>query len=170
MNSTLRLVLSAVVAFSFYFGWAFWANSSPTINLDVTLRAALVQGSYSGLVTLVFTWLLEKSVARFHGHCLSLAFMTPILCQFHSTSRQNRAIGRAFNHGLNASAKTFEGTKIPGALIAPLLPLIVQTTLVVLVNVVNQTPNLWLTISPSVFFTALYGYSYTFALIKKGPE
>ena len=169
MNSTLRLFVSAVVAFSFYFGWAFWANSSPEIGYEITLRAALVQGSYSGLVTLIFTWLLEKSVSQFHGHCLSLAFMTPILCRFHSKSRQNKAIGRAFNHSLQLSARAFEGTKIPGALLAPMLPLMIQTTFVVLVNVLNQTPNLWLTVAPSVFFTALYGYSYTFALIKKGP-
>jgi len=166
MNSTLRLLLSSAVAFAFYFGWTYWANSAPEIEAGVQLRAALVQGAYSGFVTLFFTFLLEKTVQRFHAHCLSLAFMTPILCSVHSKSRQNLAIYAAFNDGLDTSARYLEGKKLPGALVAPLLPLFVQSCLVVLVNILNGTPNLWLTVTPSILFTGLYGYFYTFALLK----
>ena len=157
--------MSATVAFGFYFGWAFWANSGPEISPDVQWRTAIIQGSYSGFVTLFFTFLLEKSIAKFGAHCLSLAFMTPILCSVHSKSRQNLAIYAAFNHGLSTSAKYLAGKKISGALLAPLLPLLVQSSLVILVNYLNQTPNLWLTVAPSILFTALYGYVYTFTLL-----
>jgi len=47
------------------------------------------------------------------------------------------------------------------------LPLAVQSDLVVSVNWLNQTPNLWLTFAPSILFTGLYGYLYTFTLLNK---
>lgn len=165
-SSNMRLLISALVAFSFYFAWAYWANLSDAIPLNTTIQAAFVQGAYSGLMTLLFTWLLERSVSKFHGHCFSLAFMMPILCKFHSTSTQNQAIKKALSHGLNESARFFEGQKLPGALLAPLLPLLIQSGLVTLVNVINQTPNLWLTVAPSIIFSGIYGYSYTTALIR----
>ncbi len=166
INATVRLVISALVAFCFYFAWSYWANSGPEIKPTDTFRSALVQGLYSGFVTLGFTFILERAVARFNGHCLSLAFMTPILCSVYSKSKQNLAIKQAFNHGLNRSAQFLEGARIPGAVLAPLLPLLVQSALVILVNLINQTPNLWLTVAPSIFFTGLYGYVYTFTLLK----
>ena len=104
MTARARLLISALVAFGFYFAWAYWANSATDIPLDVTIRVALA------------------------------------------------------------------GTRIPGAWVAPLIPLAVQTCLVVLVNVLNQTPNLWLTVAPSIFFTGLYGYLYTFTLLNKGKQ
>lgn len=165
-GSTLRLIWSAVVAFGFYFGWSFWANSGPDISSSVTLRSAIVQGTYSGVITLGFTFVLEKLVHRFRGNCLSLAFMTPILCKVHSKTSQNIAIQAAFRDGLNLSARYFSGAKIHGALLAPLLPLAVQSALVISVNVLNQTPNLWLTVAPSIFFTGLYAFTYTFALLR----
>lgn len=166
-QSKARLLLSAAVAFSFYFGWAYWANMADSIPKDVTLRAAFVQGTYSGLVTLVFTWLLERSVHRLGAQCYSLAFMVPITCKFHSGSRQNQAVRRVLNHGLSLSAGYFSGARLPGAILAPLLPLTIQSAFVLLVNYLNHTPNLWLTVAPSLFFSAVYGYSYTFALLKK---
>jgi len=167
MNSTVRLLISALVAFGFYFSWSYWANSGPEIPSHITLRSAIVQGLYSGGVTLFFTFILEKVVNRFGGHCLSLAFMTPILCSVRSKTTQNRAIHSAFSHGLATSASYFQGKKIPGAMVAPLLPLLVQSLLVISVNIVNNTPNLWLTVTPSILFTGLYGYIYTFTLLKK---
>jgi hypothetical protein len=41
--------------------------------------------------------------------------------------------------------------------------------MVYLINDINQTPNLLLTIMPSIFFTAIYGAIFTFTLLKK-PE
>jgi hypothetical protein len=52
---------------------------------------------------------------------------------------------------------------------AILPPLLMQSSMVYLINVLNQTPNLLLTIMPSIFFTAIYGAIFTFILLKK-PE
>ena len=60
MSSYLRLLYSATVAFIFYFGWAYWANSMPNIASSTTLRTALVQGSFSAFTTLFFTLILER--------------------------------------------------------------------------------------------------------------
>jgi len=165
--STTRLLLSAILAFGFYFGWAYWANSSPDIAPDVTIKAAVVQGSYSGFVTLGFTFVLEKLVSRFGGHCFSLAFLTPLICKVRSKTTQAKAIVRAVNHALDLSAGYFSGKRIAGVFLVPLLPLTVQSVLVVSVNWLNQTPNLWLTVAPSILFTGLYGYLYTFTLLNK---
>ncbi|WP_426356986.1 hypothetical protein ACPUVO_10855 [Pseudocolwellia sp. HL-MZ19] len=165
MNS--RLILSGVVSFVFYFGWAYWANSADNIPESVTLQAALVQGLYSGFVTLFFTFILERVVNKYRASCLSLAFVTPILCMFHSKTPQNVAIRQSFNNAINLSASYFKGKKVAGTLFAPIMPIAVQSSLVLLVNVINQTPNLFLTVAPSIVFTTLYAYTYMFALLKK---
>lgn len=46
-------------------------------------------------------------------------------------------------------------------------PLLLQSTTVYLINFINQTPNLVLTIIPSIFFTAVFGIFFTFSLLKK---
>jgi hypothetical protein len=38
---------------------------------------------------------------------------------------------------------------------------------VISVNIAFMTPNLWLTVAPSIFFSAIYGYIYSFSLTKK---
>ena len=53
--------------------------------------------------------------------------------------------------------------------IAVIPPLLMQSVMVFSINYVNQTPNLMLTIIPSIFFTAIYGIVFTFSLLKK-PE
>lgn len=163
-----RLIWSGIVSFIFYFAWAYWANSSAEIPASMTLQSALVQGGYSGFVTLFFTVILEKVVTKYGDHCFSLAFITPILCKFHSKTPQNKAIRRSFDHALIRVADGLKGKKIAAVVLAPLMPIAVQSVLVTVVNIINNTPNLLLTIAPSIFFTTLYAYSYTFALMKKG--
>ncbi|GAA58599.1 hypothetical protein P20652_0455 [Pseudoalteromonas sp. BSi20652] len=162
-----RLILSGVVSFVFYFGWAYWANSAEDIAKSITLQAALVQGLYSGIVTLFFTFILEKVVNRYKVSYMSLAFITPIICMFHSKTPQNIAIRQSFNNAIHLSASYLNNKKIAGTLFAPIIPICVQSILVITVNVINQTPNLALTVAPSIFFTALYAYTYMFALLKK---
>jgi hypothetical protein len=53
--------------------------------------------------------------------------------------------------------------------IAIIPPLLMQSTTVYLINYLNQTPNLILTIIPSIFFTAIFGVFFAFTLLKK-PE
>ena len=167
MSSTVRLFWSALVSFVFYFCWSYWANSMATDDSALVLRSAIVQGSLSASVTLVFTFALEFAVKRFGDSCLSLVFVVPILCGVHSKTTQNIAIFRTFNAALDLSAKKASGAFLPGTLFAPLLPLLIQSSLTIGVNILNQTPNLWLTVAPSIFFTGVYGYVYTFTLLKK---
>ncbi len=155
------------MSFVFYFSWAYWANSSADIAKSVTLQAALVQGLYSGFVTLFFTFILEKVVNKYKFSYVTLAFVTPIICMFHSKTPQNVAIRQSFNNAINSSASYLGNKKIAGVLFAPIIPITVQSSLVIMVNVINQTPNLALTVAPSIFFTALYAYTYMLALLKK---
>ncbi len=155
------------MSFVFYFSWAYWANSSADIAKSVTFQAALVQGLYSGFVTLFFTFILEKVVNKYKSSYVTLAFVTPIICMFHSKTPQNVAIRQSFNNAINSSASYLGNKKIAGVLFAPIIPITVQSSLVIMVNVINQTPNLALTVAPSIFFTALYAYTYMLALLKK---
>ncbi len=158
------------MSFVFYFSWAYWANSSADIAKSVTLQAALVQGLYSGFVTLFFTFILEKVVKKYKSSYVTLAFVTPIICMFHSKTPQNVAIRQSFNNAINSSASYLGNKKIAGVLFAPIIPITVQSSLVIMVNVTNQTPNLALTVAPSIFFTALYAYTYMLALLKKAER
>ena len=85
---------------------------------------------------------------------------------FHSKTPQNVAIRQSFNNAINSSASYLINKKIAGVLFAPIIPITVQSSLVIMVNVINQTPNLALTVAPSIFFTALYAYTYMLALLK----
>ncbi|PCI60342.1 MAG: hypothetical protein COB35_09475 [Gammaproteobacteria bacterium] len=46
-------------------------------------------------------------------------------------------------------------------------PLMIQSAIVYGINYLNHTPNIMLTITPSIFFTALYGVVFAFTLLKK---
>jgi hypothetical protein len=166
MSSHLRLFYSAVIAFIFYFGWAYWANSIPDIDRSITLRAALVQGSFSAFTTLFFTLILERVYFKFGKVCLSLAFVVPILCAVHSKTKQNVAIFNTINYSIDTWVSYFKGSRLSATILIPLIPISVQSSLVIGVNIINHTPNLWLTILPSIFFSSLYGYVYTFTLLK----
>lgn len=170
MSSTMRLIWSAVVAFVFYFGWSYWANSMATDDQALVLRSAIVQGTLSGGITLFFTLGLEMAVKRFGGSCYSLVFIVPVLCSVHSKTRHNIAIFNTFNSALDLSASKLSGSCIAGTFFAPLMPLAVQASINIGVNVINQTPNLWLTVAPSILFTGIYGYVYTFTLLKERDD
>ncbi|WP_233267392.1 hypothetical protein [Paraglaciecola sp. L3A3] len=169
-HSSLRLVISAVISFSFYFFWSYWANNMATDDQAIVLRSALVQGTLSATVTVLFTFLLEKSVARFGNNSLSLIFVVPIICTVHSKTTQNIAIFKTFRDALSNSAQFLNTNAVPGSLLAPILPISIQASIAIGVNWLNQTPNLWLTIAPSIIITAIYGYTYTFTLLKKPRE
>ncbi|WP_250207190.1 hypothetical protein [Alteromonas oceanisediminis] len=130
----------------------------------MTLQSAFVQGAYSGLITLGFTFLLERANHSLAHRCLSLAFMVPVLCAVHSPSRQASAMRDAMNDALDQSARRLAGAQLPGVVFAPILPILVQSILVVGVNLLNQTPNLWLTVTPSIVFSTVYAYSYSITL------
>jgi hypothetical protein len=169
MSPKVRLFVSATISLVFYFCWSYWANNMVSEDHALVLRSAIVQGTLSATITLLFTLILEKSVAKLGGVRISLIFVVPILCSVHSKSRENIAIFKAFNSALNTSASFLSGNVIPGTLLAPLLPICFQASIAIAVNILNQTPNLWLTVTPSIVMTAIYGYIYTFTLLKKQP-
>ena len=170
MSSTVRLILSALISFFFYFTWSYWVNNMATEDHDLVLRSAIVQGTLSATITLLFTFTLEKLVSKFGQSYLSLVFVVPIICTIHSKTKQNIAIFRSFRSALDKSAKYLSNNAIPGTLLAPLFPITVQSSIAIGVNLINQTPNLWLTVTPSIVITAIYGYVYTFTLLSKPKE
>lgn len=167
MTSSQRLWLSAIVSFLFYAGWSFFANRLVTDDMSVLVPSALVQGIYSGGVTLGFTWLLERFYKSIGTRWMSFAFMVPVLCYAHSQTTQAKAIRASADDLIERSASWLKGTCLPGVIVSPLIPLTVQSLLVIGVNLVNQTPNLWLTVAPSMVFSGAYGYLYTLSLYKQ---
>ena len=93
-----------------------------------------------------------------------------IICPEHFRTSQNIAIFRTFKNMLDNSAKYLSNNLIPGSLFAPLLPIAIQSSIVISVNWLNQTPHLWLTVAPSILITAIYGYVYTFTLMSKPKQ
>jgi hypothetical protein len=55
---------------------------------------------------------------------------------------------------------------IPIALWGPIPPMLIQSSSVILINLLNRTPNLWMTVAPSIIFSAIYGYLYTLSLLR----
>ncbi len=107
MTAKNRAILSAIVAFSFYSAWSYWVNAMVSDDLMLVVRSALLQGSYSALMTVTFTALLNYTLRKMKCH------------------------------------------KRPYLAVFP--PLAVQSILVVGLNVINATPNLWATVAPSIF-------------------
>jgi hypothetical protein len=157
-----------MVSFTLNFCWAYWANNAENITPAVTLKAAIVQGVYSGFVAVFFTLILESVVNKYKASFIPLAFVTPIICKFYSKTPQNLAIRKSFNNSINLSAIYLNDKRLAGSLFAPLIPITVQSTLVVTLNMINSTPNVLLTVLPSITFTALYAYAYAymFTLLK----
>ncbi len=167
MPAYLRLFLSAFIAFCFYGAWAFYANMAQSLSPAQLYQIALVQATTSAAITLGFTLMTEWSYQRFGQRCVSFAFVTPLLCMPYHHSPYAKQYQRSFNQVLDRSAAYLQDRRITGVFFAPLLPMAVQGSIVISVNVANHTPNLWLTVLPSILFSGLYGYIYTFSLYRK---
>ncbi len=161
-----RLAVSGLIAFVFYAAWAYYANSLVTDDQQVLYKAAIVQGSYSGGITLIFTFVLElfHKLFRNKQYCLPLIVPTLIKPSFFS---KECATTKTFESSLHTIEKACNGTCVPGMLITPLPAILVQSLFVISVNIAFMTPNLWLTVAPSIFFSAIYGYVYSVSLTKK---
>ena len=61
MNSAVRLIISAVISFGFYFAWSYWANGMATDDQALVFRSALVQGTLSATITILFTFILDTA-------------------------------------------------------------------------------------------------------------
>lgn len=122
MTARNRAMLSAIVAFSFYAAWSWWVNAMVSNDQALVLRSALLQGSYSAMMTVTFTSFLNWTLCRMKCH------------------------------------------KRPYMAVIP--PLLFQSTMVIALNTVNATPDLWATVLPSIVLTGLYSVSYSFSLLK----
>ncbi|MFT6268526.1 MAG: hypothetical protein ACJAVV_001340 [Alphaproteobacteria bacterium] len=162
----IRLFLSALIAFVSYASWAYYANSLVTNDPDVLLKSALVQGFYSGGITLFFTVLLEVFYKKFGSSVYCLPFIVPRINAKPSLKTKCATL-ETFEASLVFSEKKCKGACLPGELISPLPALLIQTIMVIGVNVAFSTPNLWLTVAPSIVFSAIYGYTYSIALARK---
>jgi len=129
-------------------------------------KAALVQGIYSGAVTLFFTVLIEAFNKIFVNKAYCLPFVVPTVIKPSLFSKEC-ATTQTFEANLASIEQKCDGTCLPGMLVTPLPALIVQSILVVAVNIVFETPNLWLTVLPSILFSGIYGYIYSIGLSKK---
>ena len=122
MTARMRVFFSAIASFVFYTAWSWWVNSMVSEDPMLVLRSALLQGSYSAMMTVTFTSFLNWTLCRMKCH------------------------------------------RRPYIAVIP--PLLFQSSMVILLNVINNTPNLWATVSPSILLTGIYGISYSFSLLK----
>ncbi|MBF7071845.1 hypothetical protein ISG33_00345 [Glaciecola sp. MH2013] len=166
MIAFIRLITSGIVAFTFYAAWAYYANSFVTEDESTLLKAALVQGVYSGSITLIFTFFLEFFFHIFKHKSYCLPFIVPNLVSPHLFSKEC-ATTKTIENSLAEIEKACKGTCIPGMLLTPVPAIITQSVLVIGINVIFNTPNLWLTVAPSIFFSAIFGYIYSIGLTRK---
>ena len=164
VNAKNRILISSLIAFIFYAIWAWFANHLVTMDIKVLTKAALVQGGYSAIITMSFTWLLELFFKRLGLRKFCLPFIVPLVPLNHpDEDKTNDIVGEA----INMSKNYCKGNCLPGAILAPLPAIVVQAALVIVVNYSFNTPNLWLTVAPSIVFSAIFGYVYSFSLSRK---
>lgn len=161
-----RLFVSASIAFFAYTGWTYFANMSAYITPTMLWRTALLQGLTSGFITLGFTWLTEFVFRRLHNTCLSFAFITPLVCLPYHDSPYAKQYRQSLNQVLDRLATSMSRSRVTGVLLVPLLPMLLQAILITSIHIINNTPNIILTILPSIIFSGIYGYIYTFSLAK----
>ncbi len=162
----IRLLMSGLIAFFFYAAWAYYANSLVTDDIQVLYKAALVQGTYSGGITLLFTFILELSYKNFKSKRYCLPFIVPNMFKFSLFSKKC-ATSLTIEQSLREIESACKGVCLPGILLTPLPAIVLQSIFVISVNILFETPNLWLTVAPSIFFSTIYGYLYSFSLAKK---
>ncbi|MGB3726373.1 MAG: hypothetical protein WA981_11450 [Glaciecola sp.] len=165
MQSWLRLLASALIAFCSYAAWAYYANSLVTTNTTTLFKAAIVQGTYSGAVTLAFTFLLEVFYKHFKSKSYCLAFIVPRINK--DSLADPCKTKQTFDASLRLSETICSGRCLPGVLLSPLPALLIQSVLVIAINIIFATPNLWLTVAPSILFSGIYGYAYSIGLHRK---
>lgn len=68
MTAKTRAILSAIVAFSFYTAWSWWVNSMVSEDQVLIIRSALLQGSYSAMMTVTFTAFLNWTLSKMKCH------------------------------------------------------------------------------------------------------
>lgn len=76
-----RSAISAAAGFFFYGAWAYFVNSMH--GVEAAIKAACVQGSYSFVLTLIMTLLIEgiyRHLFKLFSHSLLVIWGTVLLC------------------------------------------------------------------------------------------
>ncbi|MCF7980979.1 MAG: hypothetical protein K9K86_03270 [Pseudomonadales bacterium] len=109
-SQKVRIFFSAVAAFMGYGAWAFYVNHA--YSLAISLKAAITQGSYSFVITLTMSWLMELLHQAFDTTRTRLPLTILITCLLLYTT----------SWGINALLGTPEifMTILPGAVIGTL--------------------------------------------------
>ncbi|MEM0912337.1 MAG: hypothetical protein AAGJ37_15290 [Pseudomonadota bacterium] len=165
--AAMRLIVSGLIAFVFYAGWAWYANSLVVSDHQQLIKAALVQGGYSGAMTFMFTAMLEYFFKKMGANSFCLVLITPRWSTH--TERDPCATKETFIAALKQFA-IVNKKSIAGKFLVPLPALFIQSVLVFAVNIYFRTPNLILTVLPSIIFSGVYGYSYALSISKKTTE
>jgi hypothetical protein len=77
-----KTFIATIVSFVFYFTWTLWVNSLVSADQILILRSALMQGTYSALMTASFTAVLSLTLARIKFHNMPyLAIIPPLILQ-----------------------------------------------------------------------------------------
>lgn len=161
-----RLIISGLIAFISYAAWAYYANSLVSQDTAVLYKAAIVQGSYSGGVTLAFTFLLEIFYRKYGANTYCLPLIIPRITRKPDYTHPCSTLD-TFQKAIDVSEQKCRGKCLPGLVISPLPALFIQSVLVITINVLFSTPNLWLTVAPSILFSAIYGYVYSAGIARK---
>jgi len=78
LSTSNRIIISAFISFIFYFSWTYWVNALISADFDLIIRSAIIQGSYSALMTARFTALLTSTLKLTKCHSLPyLAILPP---------------------------------------------------------------------------------------------
>jgi len=77
-----KTLIAALISFTFYFIWTLWVNSLVSNDQVLIIRSALIQGTYSALMTASFTAILTFILVRMKCHNMPyLATIPPLILQ-----------------------------------------------------------------------------------------
>ena len=123
MNEHLKKALITLIAVLGYGGWAYYSNLSPQGTADsqmIALRAGIIQGGYSGILTLVNVIVLEALFLR-------------------------------LNARLSCRVNMF---------VTVLSAALVQYAIIIPVHIMNQTPNIFITLLPGFIIGTGFSIGY----------
>lgn len=79
-HTSVRLLAPSIIGFLFYGSWAFWVNCEA--GQALAFKAALTQGGFSFIMTLVLALLIEGLYLRFKAWPFHLFVIGLITCSF----------------------------------------------------------------------------------------
>ncbi len=127
-NTAIKLVITALAFFG-YGGWALYCNWSSDLSMqNIAWRAACIQGTYAGGLTLanvyILEWLLIKIKQKFSA-------ISP-------------------SHVIEKSQLW----------LTVIIGLLVQYSIIIPIHLLNQTPNIFLTLLPGLIIGTIFNYIY----------